>query len=215
MTNFVTLDKFPNSTIGSVDDESDLYWKKFNTAFSLKRDEQINNLEFVNSKNDSTLVVSAGCDVILRKDGILDKELLISKFTREIRTSTLRKDSKLLAASGDEQNVKLIDPQNKQLLRKLEGHSDIVKKISFDSESLTNIASFSNDGNFWFWDIPRNKKIVKIKAHENGISDGFQCYENKHNWFTAGKSDSLIRGWDLRAPENFISFKTFFKIQVL
>ncbi|MES1921914.1 hypothetical protein MHBO_003442, partial [Bonamia ostreae] len=79
MTNFVTLDKFPNSTIGSVDDESDLYWKKFNTAFSLKRDEQINNLEFVNSKNDSTLVVSAGCDVILRKDGILDKELLISK----------------------------------------------------------------------------------------------------------------------------------------
>ena len=67
----------------------------------------------------------------------------------------------LLAAAGDDQQIRILQASTLKTLHTLSGHRDLIRTLAFDSEG-NRLVSAGNDGQLILWDRDESFKIEKI-----------------------------------------------------
>ena len=84
----------------------------------------------------------------------------------DIRSLAFSPDGNLLAGGDQFGQIHLVDPNTGKYIKRLEGHSDEVDAISFNSDMQT-FASGSIDGTLYIWDVASGGKKLTIDGFVN------------------------------------------------
>ncbi|KAF3184876.1 hypothetical protein TWF225_005787 [Orbilia oligospora] len=128
--------------------------------------------------------------------------------TKPVLSVAFSIDGKMLASASFDRTVRLWDATTGVLLQTLEGHSDIVRSIAFNSKML---ASGSHDRTVKLWDPNTGVLLRTLEGHKAGVNSIVLSTDSK--MLASGSDDTMIRLWDpntgvflreLKGPTNYI-----------
>ncbi|KAL0430000.1 UNVERIFIED_CONTAM: hypothetical protein Sradi_0626000 [Sesamum radiatum] len=121
---------------------------------------------------NSTCLASGSLDhsVKLYKFPGGDFETNITRFTLPIRAVAFNKSGTILAASGDDEGIKLVNTIDGTIARVLKGHKGSVTSLAFDPKSEY-LASLDSEGTVIYWELQSGSTVHVLKAiaPNNGI----------------------------------------------
>jgi WD40 repeat protein len=106
-------------------------------------------------------------------------------------------DGKTKEVEESEENViKVWDPKNGDLLKTLEGHSDVVTCVAWSPDS-TKIVSGSKDASIKVWDANIGELLATLKGHSGKVeSVFFWSSDQTKSMIVSSSVDETIKVWD-------------------
>jgi RNA polymerase sigma factor (sigma-70 family) len=104
-------------------------------------------------------------------------------------------DGKLLAASGEEKIIKLLEADTGRVVRVLEGHEDIAGRVAFSTDGKT-LASAGFDGKVILWDVEKGTKKQVLDGHANWVFG--VAFSPDGKLLASCGYDKTIRLWDAK-----------------
>ncbi|KAI5341220.1 hypothetical protein L3X38_020494 [Prunus dulcis] len=147
------------------------------------------------------------------------------------RATVFKDDTQIMTASGDHNNIKVWDIQEKKCTAILMGHTGSVKSLCPHPTNPEIIVSGSRDGSFALWDMrcnsssknihgeiaicstavvkgahlfPRAKRVRRRKAASMSITPVLYL-KDEVSIATAGAVDSIVKFWDTRSLKNVVT----------
>ncbi len=117
---------------------------------------------------------------------------------RRLRSLEMRPQGNKLAAAGDFDKIKLLDPLTAEIVDDFEGHGDYVNKVDW-SPTGDRLVSASEDDTVKQWDFEEKKDILTLTGHPDQI--------NTVSWHPEGEllatagNDNRPRIWHKDSPE--------------
>src|SRR5262245_48130215 len=102
-------------------------------------------------------------------------------------------DSRWLAAASSDSSVRLFDVAEKQELRSLKGHGDIVSAVAF-SPNAQWLVSTSYDGTARVWETASGRLTHMLTGHRGVV--GAAAFSPDGKMLATGGIDGTIRLWD-------------------
>lgn len=90
-------------------------------------------------------------------------ETNITRFTLPIRAVTFNKSGTILAAGGDDEDIKLVNTIDGTIARVLKGHKGSITSIAFDPKGEY-LASLDSIGTVIFWELHSGSTLHVLKA---------------------------------------------------
>jgi serine/threonine protein kinase/WD40 repeat protein len=97
----------------------------------------------------------------------------------------------IVAVAGKDPNIHIVDVREKRIVQTLEGHTDGVTFVRFDS--LHRLISASDDGTLRVWDPNKGKLLQTVSAHRSLINAFAISPDGK--WLISVSSDKSIKLW--------------------
>lgn len=129
-----------------------------------------------------------------------ETELLLDKTIDGRRITSLAPDSTgtKLAATGNFNDIIILDTESYQIDKELTGHGNYVNQTSW-SPDRNKLASASQDGNVKIWDVSGETATITLSGHQEVITS-VQFSPDSQRLVT-GSEDRRIRIWDPPSPE--------------
>jgi serine/threonine protein kinase len=109
----------------------------------------------------------------------------------EIWSVAANQSGTMVAVSGKDPAIHIVDVQQPKVVRTLEGHTDGVTKVSFDSHDR--LISGSDDGTLRVWDPADGKLLNTVNAHKNLINSFALSPDGE--WLVSVSSDRTVKMW--------------------
>lgn len=144
---------------------------------------------------DGDQLVTIADDDTLRVWSVSDGELAltISGLTGA-RIFAISPDGQMIAVGLQDKTIKLIDFNNGNVIRILEGHRDWVRSLAFSPDGLT-LASGAFDSDAILWDVPTGKMKYLLPDHQSSVLD--VVFSPDGSTLASGSVDSTVMLWNV------------------
>jgi WD40 repeat protein/transcriptional regulator with XRE-family HTH domain len=98
-----------------------------------------------------------------------------------------------LASGGDDQVIRLWDPEGARCLRTLEGHSGRVRGLAFSPDGVL-LASAGEDGQVLLWEVESGRLLQRLRAHRGRVRSVSFSVDGR--WLASSGDDLMICLWE-------------------
>ena len=171
------------------------YWRKFKNTTLTKGYAAVFDIDFCpTAPHDFAVTNSTRVQVYGSKGKTVKKT--VTRFKDVVYSCSFRHDGKLMVASGEESDVKILDMNSRDLLRTLKGHKGPVHATKFCSGRL-NVASGGDDGTVRYWDVATGASLMSLEGHSDHVRCLAQSPATPEVW-VSGSYDHTVKLWDTR-----------------
>ena len=147
---------------------------------------------------DGTLLAIGRSDNKVSLWDISKNDIIATLINEHITDISFSPDGTLLAI-GSSDKVKLWNVETKENIATLEGHSGLIRSVSFSSDE-TLLASGSSDNKVKLWDVETNENIATLEGHRRGVRS--VSFSSDGTLLASGSSDGTVKLWDMATYEN-------------
>ncbi len=196
----VQLLRTPKTTETATPEQK--YWRKFKSVTLTKGYAPVHSIEFCPSApHDFAVTNSTRVQIYGSKNKQVKRT--ISRFKDIVYSASFRGDGKLLVASGEESDVKVLDVNSRDLLRLLKGHKGAVHSTKF-CEDRVHVVSGGDDKTVRYWDVSTGSTLSTLEGHEDHVRCLAQSPATPEIW-ASGSFDHTVKLWDFRSGQNVLS----------
>ena len=115
-------------------------------------------------------------------------------------------DGKILASSGEDQEIKLWDPATAKSVGTLKGHKGLVSRVAFSPDGKT-LASGGKEQAIRLWDVKAGKETRTLDGHPGGISS--LAFSPDGKVLASSGPDKTVKLWDVASGKESATLKEF------
>lgn len=113
-------------------------------------------------------------------------------------------DGAILAAGGNEKEIRVFDVTTGKLLRTLQGHTDTIRSLSFSPDGKT-IVSGSDDKSIKLWDAATGKLLTSLDGQGDQVMA--VAFSPDGRTFASGCEDGLAKIFDAASNRELLTLK--------
>eukprot|EP00281_Chroomonas_sp_CCMP1168_P015294 CAMPEP_0206215678 /NCGR_PEP_ID=MMETSP0047_2-20121206/2322_1 /ASSEMBLY_ACC=CAM_ASM_000192 /TAXON_ID=195065 /ORGANISM="Chroomonas mesostigmatica_cf, Strain CCMP1168" /LENGTH=224 /DNA_ID=CAMNT_0053637987 /DNA_START=53 /DNA_END=723 /DNA_ORIENTATION=- len=171
------------------------YWRKFKSVTLQKGYAPVYAIEFCPAAPHDFAVTNSTRVQIYGQRGKTVKRT-ISRFKDIVYSASFRRDGKLLVASGEESDVKVLDLNSRDLLRLLKGHKGAVHSTKFCDDRV-HVVTGGDDKTVRYWDVASGGALTTLEGHADHVRCLAQSAASPEVW-ASGSYDHTAKLWDMR-----------------
>lgn len=113
----------------------------------------------------------------------------------------IRKDGRVIAASGDSGAVQVFDVTSRGILKTWKEHKQPVWATKWNPYDNTMLMSASDDRTLRLWELSSSDSLTKFIGHQDYVRSGAYMPGQSSGLIVSGSYDQTVRLWDPRSPE--------------
>ncbi|EDR02889.1 uncharacterized protein LACBIDRAFT_393541 [Laccaria bicolor S238N-H82] len=143
--------------------------------------------------------------ITLLKDAITVPLLTITTNKHITSASVSGRGDQIVTHSKQDSSLLIWDIKTGHLLKKLQGHTDVVWSVAFSSNG-NQIASCSKDKSVRLWDAKTGHQIINLQGHSSDVQS--VAFSPDCSEVVSGSHDFLIKVWDTKTGKLLREFES-------
>lgn len=152
------------------------------------------------SPDGKTLASTISGGVARSKFDLITKDIFVILATVNYKSST-----NFYALGNENRNIKLWDVSSGRELRKLQGHTDIIRSIAFSPDGQM-LASVSEDKTVRLWGATTGQGLKTLQGHTAIVTS--VAFSQDSKTLASGSYDGTVKLWDVATGKNVKTLKT-------
>lgn len=164
----------------------------------------------LNASIPDTFTLTTGTRVLLMSTRTRRTTKTITRisYSDTARSGELRRDGRIVVASGDSGAIQAFDAGSRAVLKTWrDEHGGLpVWSVRWNPADLTGLMSCGDDMVVRRWDLPSDSAVGAFYGHTDYVRSGTYLEKSQGNVFASGSYDRTVRLWDARSGSQVMTF---------